>query len=270
MSTSLIPNLSIANFLATREGIRERFEQVQRLLIEADAMAKSGGFGKVVEGLVAGTQSCFGDWNSCNKPVRQLLTEDSVADHMTHVDAHGWSHLLSQTGLRTLMDSEARKDWDKQLNMGTAPPLTRDMIAGVFATLNDDREEMMERGVVNVFRALSWDHKTNLPQKFGKKIIVLHVLDYNGGVDTATASRLDDLTRAMCWFDGKPEPDHRLRVWHTIRKGAGLYEMEYMLLKVHKKGTGHVTFKRVDLVERLNGVIAKHHPNALPPPQRMP
>lgn len=263
MSTSLIPSLSIANFLATRDGIRDRFEQVQRLLIEADAMAKNSGFGGVVEALSTDLR-----WLSkCNSLVRPWLTDGSVADRMKHVDVHGWSHLLSQTGLRTFMDSEARIDWDKQLTLGTAPPLTREMIAGVFATLNDDRQSMMERGVVSLFRALSWDHKTNLPQRFGKKIIVLGVLNYRGWVNAATADRLDDLIRAMCWFDGQPEPDHRLRTWHTIKDGVGLYEMEYVTLKVHKKGTGHLTFKRMDLVERMNGVIAKHHPNALPPPK---
>jgi hypothetical protein len=267
MNSSLIPSISLADFLATRDGILDRFEQVQRLLIEADAMAKRGGFGKVFEGQVTGQQSCFGHWKTCGRPIRHWLTDGSVVDRMAHVDAHGWSHLISQTGLRSFMDTEARADWDKQLELGTAPPITRELIAGVFSTLNDDRLMMMERGVISVFRGLSWDHKTNQPAMFGKKIIVLNMLTYGGSLDTQTADRLDDLIRAMCWLDGKPEPDHRSQIWNTAKEGAGLYDMEYMLLKVHKKGTGHITFKRLDLLDRLNGVIAKHHPNALPAPK---
>jgi len=263
MSTqALIPSVSIAHFLATRDGICDRFEQVQRLLQEADTMAKSAGFGEAVEALV-------GDRTYrrvCQRPVRPWLTEGSVADHIKHVDVHGWQHLLSQTGLRTFMDAAARNDWEKQLREGTAPPLTRDMIAGVFATLNDDRQTMMERGVLQVFRGLSWDHKTNLPQRFGKKIIVKDVLNHGGWVGERTADLMADLTRAMAMFDGQPEPDHRLTYWYSIKAG-GLYETDYMTLKVHKNRNGHIAFKRMDLVERLNGIIAKHHPNALPAPK---
>lgn len=259
----LIPSVSIANFVSTREGILSRFEQVQRLLIEADTMAKSAGFGEVVDALMGERSYLL----LCRNPVPSWLKEGSVADHMKHVDAHGWQHLLSQTGLRSFMDVEAREDWDKQLEKGTAPPLTRDMVAGVFATLNDDRQTMMERGVIQVFRALSWDHKTNHPQMFGKKIIVQHVLNYQGWVDFKTASHLDDLIRAMSIFDGKPEPDHRSKIWNLAKGGHGLYQTEYLALKVHKKGTGHITFKRMDLVEKLNSIIAKHHPHVLPAPK---
>jgi len=263
----LIPTISIANFVSTREGILSRFEQVQRLLIEADTMAKSAGFGKVVEQLVNGGRGHFGGGIECSTKLRGLLEEGSVGDRMKHVDASGWSHLLSQTGLRTFMDVEARVDWDKQLGAGTMPPLTKDMIAGVFATLNEERQTMTERGVVNLFRALSWDHKTNLPQKFGKKVIVKNVLCYHGWVDERTGSQLDDMTRAMCVFDGKPEPDHRMKIWSVASAGAGTYETEYFFLKVHKKGTAHLTFKRLDLMERLNMILSKHHPNALPAPK---
>jgi len=266
MSTqALIPSVSIAHCLATRDGIRDRFEQVKRLLQEADTMAKSAGFGEAVEGLVGGRPFRL----TCQCSVRPWLTDGSVADHIKHVDVHGWEHLLSQTGLRTFMDATARDDWEKQLREGTAPPLTRDMIAGVFATLNDDRQSMLERGVIKVFRALSWDHKTNHPQMFGKKIIVKGLLNHNGWVDTRTANLLADLSRAMAIFDGQPEPDHRLRYWQTIKikDGVGVYETDYLSVKVHKNGNGHIAFKRMDLVEKLNGIVAKHYPNALPAPK---
>ncbi|EFS9191885.1 DUF4942 domain-containing protein [Salmonella enterica] len=31
-----------------------------------------------------------------------------------------------------------------------------------------------------------------------------------------------------------------------------------------QKGSGHITFKRLDLVEKMNDIVAKHYPGALP------
>ncbi|EMK4811709.1 TPA: DUF4942 domain-containing protein, partial [Escherichia coli] len=33
----------------------------------------------------------------------------------------------------------------------------------------------------------------------------------------------------------------------------------------YQKGTVHIVFKRPDLVEKLNDIIARHYPGALPP-----
>ncbi|ONZ24329.1 hypothetical protein A8F44_22135, partial [Burkholderia cenocepacia] len=34
-------------------------------------------------------------------------------------------------------------------------------------------------------------------------------------------------------------------------------------LRWFKNGNGHLTFKRADLVDRMNLILAKHYPNAL-------
>ncbi|EPP0706643.1 DUF4942 domain-containing protein [Klebsiella michiganensis] len=36
-------------------------------------------------------------------------------------------------------------------------------------------------------------------------------------------------------------------------------------LTLTKKGSAHVTFTRPDLVEKVNDIIARHYPGALPP-----
>ena len=44
----------------------------------------------------------------------------------------------------------------------------------------------------------------------------------------------------------------------------GRHTQDYFDLKWFLKGSCHVTFTRPDLVDKLNAIIAKHHPNALP------
>lgn len=81
-----------------------------------------------------------------------------------------------------------------------------------------------------------------------------------------TKNKLDDLVRFFSVIDGKPEPDHR----HAISSALGYWsnakeiEHEYMHIRTFKNGNGHLTFKRLDLVEKLNAVLAKHYPGALP------
>lgn len=48
---------------------------------------------------------------------------------------------------------------------------------------------------------------------------------------------------------------------------SGQVENEYLQIRVYKNGNGHVTFKRPELVDRMNLIIAKHFPGALPAPK---
>ena len=40
----------------------------------------------------------------------------------------------------------------------------------------------------------------------------------------------------------------------------------YIRVRWFKKGTGHLTFLRADLVTRMNEILSRHFPDALPPP----
>ncbi|EJI0237691.1 DUF4942 domain-containing protein, partial [Escherichia coli] len=44
-----------------------------------------------------------------------------------------------------------------------------------------------------------------------------------------------------------------------------LSEGEYFTVRGYRKGTVHITFRRPDLIEQLNNIIARHYPGALPP-----
>lgn len=51
-------------------------------------------------------------------------------------------------------------------------------ILSTFEQLHLNKGEVFERGVINVFKGLSWDFKTNSPCKFGKKIIVTGLVKF--------------------------------------------------------------------------------------------
>ncbi len=149
---------------------------------------------------------------------------------------------------------------------GDVPELTAANIEATFVQLYGARGDMFERGVIACFRRLSWDYKTNQPLKFGKRIIVRYLFDH-GSPNHRVTDELDDLIRVFCVLDGKPEPDHRHGAYCLVsdarQERRTEAENDYLRLRWCKNGNGHLTFRRPDLVDQMNLILAKHHPNAL-------
>ena len=84
------------------------------------------------------------------------------------------------------------------------------------------------------------------------------------------ADRLADLERMLYLFSGKPIPDNReniiIRLDDHIRsvQGKACYEDEMFSIRYFKKGSAHITFRKPELVDRLNDIIARHYPEMLP------
>ncbi|HAW8215075.1 TPA: DUF4942 domain-containing protein, partial [Escherichia coli] len=73
-------------------------------------------------------------------------------------------------------------------------------------------------------------------------------------------------------LDGSNVPDFRNSIGAQYGEFLGngdnvgeLFEGEYFTVRVYRKGTVHITFRRPDLVERLNDIIGRYYPGALPP-----
>jgi len=252
-----------------RAAVIARVAQALDLLAEAERLAAAAhvGFPRLVidnhytlRGLHKAAIS--GDYAAARAEVEAVIQRT--------VDAAGWQYLMAESGLRTFMDARAREKWGEQISSGDIPALTVENVRATFGMLYDARADMFERGVIECARGLSWDYKTNQPYKFGKRIIITY-LHTGYSPNHRAADVLDDLARVFHVLDGKPEPDHRhgtySRMWDAQRAGAVALEFEYFSLRWYKKGTGHVTFTRLDLVDWLNQIIAKHYPGALPPPR---
>jgi hypothetical protein len=265
-----IRSVSLENMVRMRAAVLERLEQALRLFEEAAMIAKQANLGLPV------IQIC---------PERHISgtsvynTPHAREAFRVAVDRIAWNHLLKESGLRTFMDAEARAQWDDQLQKANdVPSFTLENIEATFGALYASRGEMFERGVIRCFKRLSWDYKTNQPFRFGKRIVLNHLFSpYKGAVNgvgflsTHTTNELDDLLRVFHVLDGKPEPDHRQGMYHQISQvenKAREWDGEYFHLRWFKKGSAHLTFKRMDLVEELNKIIAKHYPGALPDGRR--
>ncbi|BBI92641.1 hypothetical protein SSYM_1311 [Serratia symbiotica str. Tucson] len=191
-----------------------------------------------------------------------------------NIDRSVWRDLMLKSGMISLMDAQARDEWHKNLEEGDLPEISEENILATFEHLHHSKGEVFERGVVNVFKGLSWDYKTNSPCSFGKKIIINNLVTHNRwGFSLNWGWRRDqlaDLERMLFLLDGKPIPDNRgdisTRLMEHIRDNPTkeVYEDEFFSIRYFQKGTAHLMFKRLDLVEKMNDIIAKHYPGMLP------
>jgi hypothetical protein len=283
MSAELVPSVSIANLVNQRAAVVERVTKAVGLIREAASIAGAAHLGMpritITTNYSRRTSSERSLSDSYLDPQRDGETYKQEAANLEEiakmvrvgVDSTAWQYLMHQSGLRTLMDATAREKWDQAIYEGDVPELTESNVRSTFSMLHGNRLDMFERGVIACFKALSWHYKTNLPQKFGKRIVIAYLTGSSGH---AKCDQLDDLTRVFHVLDGKPEPDHRTGIY-SMMSGAGLVytgrtgqvENEYLTIKTFKNHNGHITFKRLDLVEKMNKIIASHYPGTLPAPK---
>lgn len=191
-----------------------------------------------------------------------------------NLDRSIWRDLMKKSGMLSIMDAQARDQWYNSLEKDDIPAVSEENILSTFEQLHLNKGEVFERGVINVFKGLSWDFKTNSPCKFGAKIIVTGLVKcdrWGFGLNWGwQRDRLADLERMLMLLDGKPVPDNRADVTHRLsdhiheNRHSNRYEDEMFTIKYFQKGTTHITFKRPGLIDKLNDIIARHYPGALP------
>lgn len=260
-----ILSISIANLLQQRDAILTLVQEAVEKITQAYTIAEAArlGFPDVT---ISREYRGHGLHMTCP----YANTVDVLETAQACIDAGGWDRLIKDSGLRSLMSAAKRKEMEEAIHTKTIPALTRDAITTTFKALHESRAEMFEQGVIECFQRLSWHYKTNLPQKFGKRIVVSYLTSYGGG-NFPQCDQLDDLLRVFYVCDGKPEADHCRSTYHLISEAMRATEIwpkqaanDYFSVRLYKNQSGHVTFTRPDLVTRLNLIIAKHYPGALP------
>ncbi|HBM2886495.1 TPA: DUF4942 domain-containing protein [Klebsiella oxytoca] len=259
--TGVICSTSIERIIAGRNAALTRIESFIRDLDDISILTRDIGGGTVQEwGMREGHH--YDCWFT-EKP-------DKAMKAITrNIDRRIWRDLMSKSGMLALMDAEARDEWHKSLEKDDIPAICEANILSTFERLYQDKHAVFERGVINVFRGLSWDYKTNSPCKFGKKIIADGLVSFNRwGVSFTHGYQRDqlvDLERMLTLLDGKTLPDNRADISCRLSDHIGqqrtstVYDDELFRIHYFQKGSAHIVFKRPELIERLNDIIAKHY-----------
>ncbi|WP_312629051.1 DUF4942 domain-containing protein [Scandinavium sp.] len=267
-NTNVICSTSIERIVSGRDAALAQIEALIQQLGDISALTGTIGGGKSNEWGVR--QYRYDCW-LMEKP------ETAMKAITQNIDRNIWKDLMNKSGMLALMDAQARDEWYNSLEKDDIPAINEENILGTFKQLHLNKGEVFERGVINVFKGLSWDYKSNSPYRFGRKIIVNGLVKHNRwgfGLNWGwQRDRLADLERMLMLLDGKPVPDNRADVTRRLgdhineNRYSNRYEDEMFVMKYFQKGTAHITFKRSELVDKLNDIIARHYPGALPTKQ---
>ncbi|MFG6654911.1 DUF4942 domain-containing protein [Scandinavium sp. M-37] len=264
--TELISSTNIERVVTGRNVALERIRAMIHQLAEISALTSSIGGKTALDWAMKQDFRC-GCW---------LMEKEEIAMKVItcNLDRSIWRDLMKKSGMLSLMDAQARDQWNNSLENDDIPAISEENIITTFKQLHSNKADVFERGVINVFKGLSWDYKTNSPCKFGKKIIINSLVSHNRWGYSLTwgyrRDQLADLERMLHLLDSKPIPDNRnditIRLMDHInqQRESQLYEDDYFAIRYFQKGTAHLTFKRPELTDRMNEIVAKHYPGMLP------
>ncbi|HDX8787057.1 TPA: DUF4942 domain-containing protein [Klebsiella michiganensis] len=263
--SELICSTSIERIVTGRDTALKQIEQLIQQLDSISRLTSEIGGGTAQDwAMKVGHR--YDSWMTEN-------TDKALPAITRNIDRSIWRDLMLKSGMMALMDAQARDQWHKNLEEGDLPAISEANILSTFEQLHRNKMDVFERGIINVFKGLSWDYKTNSPCSFGKKIIVNNLVTHNRwGFNLNWGWRRDqlaDLERMLFLLDGKPIPDNRgdvtTRLMDHIRDNLSkdVYEDDFFSVRYFQKGTAHITFKRPDLTEKMNDIVAKHYPGML-------
>jgi len=263
--TDVICSTSIERIVTGRNAALTRIECLIRELDDISTLTSSIG-GKAARDWAMRQDFRCGCWLMEN-------VKTAMSTITCNLDRSIWRDLMQRSGMISLMDAQARDQWDKNLESDNIPEISEANILSTFEQLHLNKMDVFERGIINVFKGLSWDYKTNSPCSFGKKIIVNNLVSHNRwGFSLNWGWRRDqlvDLERMLFLLDGKTIPDNRhdvtIRLMDFIRDNPRqqVFGDDLFTIRLFQKGSGHITFKRMDLVEKMNDIIANHYPGML-------
>lgn len=271
-----VPKDSLDDLLRHRTRALDIFRQALVLLAEAETEARAAAPFEPYAGMVYKTldRSLYGLTHSANETTGWLPNMMAAAEK--NLDFWAWTSLQRISGLRNLMDQKATEDFKRQLNEH-APAFTIENIKSTYMMLAADAPLIFERGVLAVFRRMSngW-HKTNSSFRVNPRAILTNMIRgrgrFGGFGYYGQREEIQDIDRVFHVLDGKapPETSNAADVIEAaLKRDELMVETVYFSVRMFPvNGNLHLKFKRLDLVDKVNDIIAKHGDGLLPDDRR--
>lgn len=186
------------------------------------------------------------------------------------VDRSVWNYLLISTGLDKLMDKTAREDFRAQCEKDP-PPATADNCYATMSALMGDADLIFKRGVATAFSRLDRRFRSHDGFKVGARMVLANCFGLDGWWNhwAKHDETLIDVERAMYLLDGKAPPERDGGIVGAVKLAKAEFpgfaaanfeaETDYFRAKVFKNGNLHLWFKRDDLLDRVNLLLADYY-----------
>ena len=169
-----------------------------------------------------------------------------------------------------VMTQARLKEFEAQIESDTAPDITADVVMSTLLGLRGDVDKMLTEAVQEVYDWLRPHkayniYKTNSEFKVGKKVVMDYCIDYQRYGSSAYTSfshhkeqNIRSLENVFHLLDGNGiveyPGDFLTAIKNAISHKEWQCETEYFRAKWFKKGTLHIEFKRLDLINELNRI----------------
>lgn len=174
-----------------------------------------------------------------------------------------WRRILQLSEIRSICSIEERNKIDKEFEENNLPQISCENVRGFLEGIRGRLPDMFEAAIKEVFEFLRpgrWcTHKTNSKFEVGPKVIIDWGMDTSYGMCRVNYHKekfYHALDNVFHLLDGKgvskyPE-SFVTKLNEATRNKEWQIETEYFSCKWYKKGTLHIGFKRLDLLQELN------------------
>lgn len=217
----------------------------------------------------------------CENITREY-NEMTINQYYENVDLEYWKKMINETDLLSRLPSQLRDTFNNNMEIRRDIPFTLENAYYFYEELMASIPESYEETCSRVFDKLTVEHyysktdwcknihmfsgwKTNDCFKIGKKVIIPY---YNGGYMYNLPSDLADLIIIFENLSGirntlsrtyeKDKVSKYNEVLEAIKNCEKNIDTEFMLIDSYKKGTLHLKFKDLDLVNKFNVIVSKY------------
>lgn len=197
------------------------------------------------------------------------------------LEATYWDKALRETDLMDYMPQERRNQWNEILNAWRdhnyvkgqnperdMPDFNIDNLRSTIISLQARRAEFLAERVDGIFKGISRQHVTNVPEGFSKRMIMSGVFNEWGSTSHDREGYIHDLRMVIAKFMGRDDPCRSStgRLLQTARAASGEWieaDAGAFRVKAFKVGTAHLDV-HPEMAYRLNSILAYLHPAAIP------
>ncbi|WP_084302707.1 DUF4942 domain-containing protein [Bradyrhizobium sp. WSM2254] len=189
------------------------------------------------------------------------------------VDTDLWSAVIRLTDLERFMDRQAKDQLYQQL-LTDPPEATVDNIYATLRQFIADADTIFKRGIANCFSKLDRRFRSHDGFKIGSRVILDRMFDEHGwwNYHRDMEATLLDIERTFFVIEGLAVPPSYGGIVGMLRHRRGwghgprqdIVENDFFKVCVYKNGNAHVWFKRDDLVEKVNKLLADYYGEVIP------
>ena len=175
-----------------------------------------------------------------------------------------WGALLVRLEVQCFTSPQRWREIEKQVEDDDLPEITDESVAEFVQGLIDQRADLLTEAVASTFnflRAHRDDYKTNNLVEVGEKVVLTWMVESSFGSRSGRRIRygvdvdLLAMERVFAMLDGKGEisKSHYSELRTAIEENV-VGETTWCRYRAFKNGNLHLTFRRRDLVKRLNAI----------------